>query len=62
MYIVLGLNQDEFGRGISRPVYKFETEKQVWEFCARYNGDISRLEIFSAEKLTINLTLDKSVD
>lgn len=57
MYIVLELNQDEFGRGNSRPVHKFEQDEAVINFCASYRGDASRLEIFEAKPIAIEINL-----
>ena len=55
MFIVLELNQDEFGRGNSRPVNKFDTEAKMLAFVTSYRGDASRLEIFRATPLTIKV-------
>lgn len=54
MYIVLGLNSDEFGRGNGRPVDKFETKEEMVEFLFRSHG-ANRFEVFEAKQIKIVL-------
>jgi hypothetical protein len=55
MYIVIGLNQDEFGRGNARPVHKFVTIEELRKFIMS-SANADRFEIYEAKKL--NLTVD----
>ncbi len=57
MYIVIGLNTDEFNRGNNRPFHEFEQEREMKDFFLSYNGDTSRLRIFKATELMVEVTV-----
>lgn len=59
MFLVIGLNSDEFGRGSDRPVKKFEEEGDLRSYLLSCNEDINRLEVYRATKLTPKLTLEE---
>ena len=56
-YLVLELNDDEFGRGISRPVHFFDNRFDLDKWLLSCNKDISRLEIFEGRKLKARLEI-----
>lgn len=57
MYIVLELCQDEFGRGNSRPIHKFDDENDMVTFVTTYRGDASQLEIFKATPMAVKVSV-----
>ncbi len=59
MYIVIGLNEDEYGRGESRPIKKLDDEEALRAYLLSCNEDISRLEIYRATKMNATLKIEE---
>lgn len=57
MFLVIGLNSDEFGRGIDRPVHRFDDEDALRKYLLSCGEDISRLEIYQATKMEAKLEI-----
>lgn len=56
-YLVLELNNDEYGRGNNRPVHFFDDRASLDRYLLSCQQDISRLEIFEGRKLKARLEI-----
>ena len=53
MFLVLEQNQDEFGRGISRPVHQFKDETALAAFLVSTSSNPAKMEIYETKKLSL---------